>query len=194
VSSLPGKNTLLPFFGNIWSFPRILHCRRGVTRRHERWGRVRWTCWCRRTSDGQDGRPSRVVLISRRWDQARGRIHRRRRLSSPVLRGEHEAAVKTIAQGMFWGKIVNKINGKSGMCPPCVAIRGGHDFSTTCPWKAAHWRCGPPNVQSGESEITPGKTRQVDLRDNYVASEVVLCWAGANAGFVPPKRPRRKRA
>jgi len=103
-------------------------------------------------------------------------------------------SIKTIAQGMFWRKIVNKINGKSGMCPPCVAIRGGHDFSTTCPWKAAHWRCGPPNVQSGESEITPGKTRQVDLRDNYVASEVVLCWAGANAGFVPPKRPRRKRA
>jgi hypothetical protein len=100
LSSLQGKNILLPFFGNTWSYPRILHRRRGVTRRHERWGRVRWTCWCRRTSDGRDGRPSRVVLISRRWDQARGRIHGRRRLSSPVLRGEHEAAVKTIAQGM----------------------------------------------------------------------------------------------
>ena len=47
------------------------------------------------------GRPSRVVLISRRWDQACGRrTRRRRRLSSPALRGEREAAVKTIAQGM----------------------------------------------------------------------------------------------
>jgi hypothetical protein len=56
--------------------------------------------WPRLTSDGPDGRPSRVVLIPRRWDQARGRTHGRRRLSSPVLRGDHEAAVKTIVQGM----------------------------------------------------------------------------------------------
>jgi hypothetical protein len=47
------------------------------------------------------GRPSRVVLISRRWDQAlASRARRRRRLSSPALRGEREAVVKTIARGM----------------------------------------------------------------------------------------------
>jgi len=45
------------------------------------------------------GRPSRVVLIPRRWNQARGRFHGRRGLTSPVPRGEREAAVKTIAQG-----------------------------------------------------------------------------------------------
>jgi hypothetical protein len=25
---------------------------------------------------------------------------------------------KTIAQGMLWGKTINKINGKSRLCPP----------------------------------------------------------------------------
>jgi hypothetical protein len=46
------------------------------------------------------GRPSRVVPIPRRWGQALARISRGRwRLTSPVRQGEHEAAVKTIAQG-----------------------------------------------------------------------------------------------
>jgi hypothetical protein len=40
-------------------------------------------------------RSSRVVLSPRRWGQANG-IHSRRRLSSPVLRGERGAAVKPL--------------------------------------------------------------------------------------------------
>src|SRR5690242_14935245 len=49
---------------------------------------------------GRCGRPSRVVLISRRWDQACAwRTHKRRWLSSPAHRGEREAAVKTNRAG-----------------------------------------------------------------------------------------------
>jgi hypothetical protein len=66
---------------------------------------MRWTLGCSarmsRRRKHSRGRPSRVVLISRRWDQACGRrIRRRWRLSSPALQGEREAAVKTIARGM----------------------------------------------------------------------------------------------
>jgi hypothetical protein len=39
-------------------------------------------------------------------------------LTSPAHQGEREAAVKTIAQGMFWQETVNKINCKSGLYPP----------------------------------------------------------------------------
>ena len=47
------------------------------------------------------GRPSRMVLIPRRWDQAlAGRSRGRWWLTSPVHQGEYEAAVNTIAQGM----------------------------------------------------------------------------------------------
>jgi hypothetical protein len=36
----------------------------------------------------------------------------------PGHRGEHEISRKAIAQGMFWRKSINKINGKTGVCPP----------------------------------------------------------------------------
>ncbi len=41
-----------------------------LANRRERWGRMRWTRRCRQTSDVSRGRRNRVVLISRRWDQA----------------------------------------------------------------------------------------------------------------------------
>ena len=53
---------------------------------------VRLAVWC--------GRPSRVVPIPRRWDQPGSRARGGWRLTSPVLQGEREAAVKTIAQGV----------------------------------------------------------------------------------------------
>jgi hypothetical protein len=50
---------------------------------------------------GRQGRvrPSRVVLIPRRWDQAAQAIARRRGPKSPVPRGEHGVSRKAIAQG-----------------------------------------------------------------------------------------------
>jgi hypothetical protein len=61
---------------------------------------MRWTCRLAQDERGRCGRRSRVVLISRRWDQVRRRIYERRGLSSPVPRGERGAAVNTIARGM----------------------------------------------------------------------------------------------
>jgi len=62
---------------------------------------MRWTREVPHDERRIGGRPSRVVPIPRRWGQACGwRVRRRWRLSSPALQGEHEAAVKTIAQGM----------------------------------------------------------------------------------------------
>jgi len=46
------------------------------------------------------GRPRRVVLIPRRWDQARRRVYRATEAKKPGLRGERVIGVKTIAQGM----------------------------------------------------------------------------------------------
>jgi hypothetical protein len=44
--------------------------------------------------------------------------------TKPGLRGEHEGNRKTIAQGMFLGKNINKINSESGLCPPlCRDLR-----------------------------------------------------------------------
>ena len=40
------------------------------------------------------------------------------RHSGRRLRGERAISRKTIAQGMFCGKSINKINCKSGVCPP----------------------------------------------------------------------------
>jgi len=61
---------------------------------------MRWTRVWRETSAAR-GRPSRVVLAPRRWRQAFRRWSGKRRgLSSPAPRGEHGAAVNTIAQGM----------------------------------------------------------------------------------------------
>jgi len=73
---------------------------RGALRdRHERWARDAMDAITLPDVRCDGGRPSRVVLIPRRWDQARGPVHERRWLTSPEHRGEHEAAVKTIAQG-----------------------------------------------------------------------------------------------
>jgi len=60
---------------------------------------MRWTRWCFRRTPRRV-RSSRVVLSPRRWGQARGRFHGRRWLTSPRHRGEHGAAVQTIARGM----------------------------------------------------------------------------------------------
>src|SRR5262245_58569600 len=61
---------------------------------------MRWTCGRAKDERSRCGRQRCVVLISRRWDQVRGRVHGRGGLTSPVPRGEHGAAVKTIARGM----------------------------------------------------------------------------------------------
>ncbi len=72
----------------------------GRTRRHERGARDAMDVLASPDERRGRGRSSRMVLISRRWDQACGRIHGRRGLTSPAPRGEYEAAVNTIAQGM----------------------------------------------------------------------------------------------
>jgi hypothetical protein len=78
-----------------------------VSRLHQR-GASRssrtWEAGCDGRKDARDergrcGRQSRVVLISRRWDQARERSRRRRWPKSPEHRGEHGAAVNTIRAG-----------------------------------------------------------------------------------------------
>jgi hypothetical protein len=52
------------------------------------------------TIDAGRIRSSRVVPFPRRWGQVRERFHERRWLKSPIHRGEHGTAEKTIAQGM----------------------------------------------------------------------------------------------
>jgi hypothetical protein len=90
------------FSENCASLPASRLARGALLDRHECWRGMRWTRSGRLTCDLESGRPSRVVLISRRWDQAsRGTYRGKRRwLTSPVHRGEHEAAVNTIARGM----------------------------------------------------------------------------------------------
>jgi hypothetical protein len=62
---------------------------------------MRWTLWLHPTSEAHGGRQRRVVLISRRWDQALlRRFARRRGLSSPAPRGERVMSRNTVAQGM----------------------------------------------------------------------------------------------
>ena len=61
---------------------------------------MRWTPWLHRTSEAMGGRRRRVVLISRRWDQALAVSQARRGLSSPAPRGERVISRKTIVQGM----------------------------------------------------------------------------------------------
>jgi hypothetical protein len=105
MSSLRAKNISLPFFGNLWL---IL----GVSRSQE--GRIaivtdvesgmRWTLHAqarmrRRVGRKRTAKSCGPGLPTLRSSSA-GRFAGRRRLTSPALRGEHEAAVKTIAQGM----------------------------------------------------------------------------------------------
>jgi hypothetical protein len=93
--------------------------RRGVTRRHERGARdaMDVRLW-RKTSGAARGRRSRTVLTPRRRRQARGRFPRATESTRPGLRGDYEGNRNTIAQGMLWRKSINKINGKTGVCPP----------------------------------------------------------------------------
>jgi len=64
-------------------------------------------------------------------------IRRRRRQSKPGLRGEPAISRNTIAQGMLSGKIINKINGKSDVCPPLC--RDTQKLLISC----AYLRCEP---------------------------------------------------
>jgi hypothetical protein len=60
---------------------------------------MRWTLAARKTGARTGGRPSRVVLAPRRWCQVCARARRRRWPTSPEHRGDHGAAVNTIACG-----------------------------------------------------------------------------------------------
>ena len=62
-------------------------------------GGMRWTLAARKTGARTGGRPSRVVLAPRRWCQVCARARRRRWPTSPEHRGDHGAAVNTIACG-----------------------------------------------------------------------------------------------
>ena len=73
---------------------------RGAFReRHERGAGMRWTQAARETGVLAGGRPNRVVLTPRRWCQVRATERGRRWPKGPEHRGDHEATVKTIAQG-----------------------------------------------------------------------------------------------
>ena len=61
-----------------------------------------------KSAEGKSARPGADQPVFRR----------RRRQQSPILRGERAISRKAIAQGIFCGKIINKINGKSGLYPP----------------------------------------------------------------------------
>ena len=112
------KPSVQPLCKKYFAFPEMqIRCREGClvpTRgayrdRHGRRARDAMDAAARKTSASSRGRPSRVVPIPRRWDQACSMAlsvlwsdmpRRRRWLSSPVHRGEREAAVNTIARGM----------------------------------------------------------------------------------------------
>jgi hypothetical protein len=112
------KSTVQPPKQKYFAFPEMqIRCRksclvptRGAYRdRHGRGARDAMDAAVRKTSAFRRGRPSRVVPIPRRWDQAcdmamsalaPGTPRRRRWLSSPAHRGEREAAVNTIVRGM----------------------------------------------------------------------------------------------
>ena len=112
------KTNVQPPNEKYFAFPEMqIRCResylvptRGAYRdRHGRGARDAMDAALRKTSADRRGRPSRVVPIPRRWGQACGMAmsafrpdtpHGRRWLSSPVHRGEREAAVNTIARGM----------------------------------------------------------------------------------------------
>ena len=63
-------------------------------------GGMRWTLRVLQDEGTRSGRRSRVGLAPRRWCQVRVKERGRRWLKSPVRRGEHGVAVKTIAWGM----------------------------------------------------------------------------------------------
>ena len=90
--------------------PAIPPARGAFRDRHESWCGLRWTRGVARRA-ARCVRSSRVVLSPRRWGQVLSirdfglaaetrRSIRRRRLKSPVLRGERGVSRKAIAQGM----------------------------------------------------------------------------------------------
>ena len=111
----PQKTAVQPPEQKYFSFPEMqIRCRKGClvpTRgayrdRHGRGARDAMDAVLRKTSADRRGRPSRVVPIPRRWDQPLRLKSLElmspwgRWLSSPVHRGEREAAVNTIVRGM----------------------------------------------------------------------------------------------
>jgi hypothetical protein len=80
--------------------------------RHETWRGMRWTRRLHATSEADRGRPSRVVLISRRWDQSPGQEPGGTVAKKPAHRGEHEAAVNT-----------NRACGNAGLFPVDLSTR-----------------------------------------------------------------------
>jgi len=92
---------------------------RGALRdRHGCWRQDAMDALAVRDERGRCGRRSRVVLSPRRWGQALRDDDSRRRwwLKSPAHQGEHEAAVKTIAQGM---PVVPALPVVTAACFPC---------------------------------------------------------------------------
>ena len=85
-------SSVLPKYMFVWAYPSSPRGRFAIVTNVE--GGMRWTAGCSaRMARGRrhpDGRRSRVVLVPRRWDQdVWCRSTRRRRLTSPALRGAH---------------------------------------------------------------------------------------------------------
>jgi hypothetical protein len=102
------------------------------------------------------GRRRRVVLISRRWDQAvRRRFAGRRGLTSPVPRGERAISRNTIAQGM-------------PVVPAALSLLA----CAKCTFFARKSRgCGqhpafpaPSVLQEGAKDASPGHTHAAGMR------------------------------
>src|SRR5437763_11320690 len=72
--------------------------KRGVSRSSRTRGGMRWTRRHRTTNDAGCGRRSRVVLMPRRWHQARQAIDERQWQQSPVTGESAKETVKTIAR------------------------------------------------------------------------------------------------
>jgi hypothetical protein len=90
----------------------------GRTRRHERGAGMRWTLMALPTS-GADRRTTKTCGSGApRLASSLRDVSQATETTKPGLREERGGNRKTIAQGMFRQKNINKINGESGLCPP----------------------------------------------------------------------------
>ena len=157
---------------------------------------MRWTRggahYARRRKHSR-GRPSRVVLISRRWDQAcRRRACRRWRLSSPALQGEREAAVNTIARGM---PVVSAEPVVTATCflplqaghgcgqhPafPAPSCFGGDALSITRAWTCRGNEKSWPLIVIARSEATTCPPKLADGRRKQSMSRLAAPWIASS--------------
>jgi hypothetical protein len=146
---------------------------RGALRdRHERWVRDAMDVSARETKRAGYGRQSRVVLIPRRWDQARRRIHGRRGLTSPVPRGDHGISRNTVAQGVpvcFGGPVVTNSRTFYLRTRGCGCAR-----HAGIPCSLSLWRVGFPELgRSSRRENTkPCKSHSFE---KFPPTKIRLC-------------------